>query len=1390
MSGKSTKKSILSITLAAAMSFGTILSGTTAVYAADNAENNDLAKYYSTNAAGNGIEKTIIPNDNLSCWKSSMIIAQGVANDGHLAYGSESMNAPAQDLYALYGAYDSDNLYLMWEITDVRDAVSRETIAEENQKMYKSGTYPFFIAIDTGKADKIGNNGKTHYNDTLMNLGITFENDFNRLITVYSNNKLLPAIYCGNSGGINPSAMFEGTASGIRLNYADGILSRNIYGIDGINRTEKNDIFSNSSAWTDFNEKGHNSASRDYHYELSVPLDRLGLTADDIRDNGIGVSLVAAGGKSGTDSLPYDVSMHDNVGEKNLEEKDNDNLTCKFARIGGAKVESKLKNTSSASADTITLGNSVTVNCASKDGIGSVQYAVYYKQNKQTTWSKVSGYSSNTKTSITPKASTSYTIRVKAKDESGKIVNRDIPLNVNKKLANTSSLSADSINLGGSVNVTCSSTGGSGTVNYAVFYKQDSQYYWTKVKDYSTTASAKVTPKAATSYTVRVKAKDESGKIVNRDLKLNVKKAVNDPLNTPTTGEAAAESEEGYRKIIYNLNDYYKIARQDNEGYTAPETLPESVDNSLSEYFPPITTQLGSSCSTYATVYYQYTYMYNKYHNIPTTYNNTFSPRFTYNIVNGAVPRGNPSDLVFDYIASVGCVTREYFPFGQEVYNEINNNNYHYVLPTEEEAYRFAANHKIKNYYKFTNYGTENNPVTSPDDSDIIPIKSALADGNVLTAFIYSKGCETVSLKDSENPNINKGVAGEECFINCTAEKGDHKVTIVGYNDNIWADINKNGKIDSGEMGAFKIANSWGTEYNNKGFFWLAYDALNMRSRVSGVAAQQGRLLGLYHITGIKLFPDEEEQPHIFLKYASKTDDRNNSFIYLTGSYEGQEITECIDLYNRKDNPETGYLNCLKPDEYLHFVYDMKPIMKKLGINDFTKAQWKVTFEHKSDNGKSLSISDFYLCDEKNYRIYKPVGTLPKKLSNGTSSVTFSDKYTQYANVYHRGFENDEIRYYFNNQKANYKTANMEKTRLTRGYTHKYVIDLGEYNSAKVYFCDDKLNSDSNNGLHYEVHPGDNFFGNQQYIEKFESSVTIDSKVKSLGQSLVMEACSKGGVAPYRYKYTVTDTGTGKTVFNGAYGDDRTEAVTITDSMYGGKSNAYTFNKAGSFKVTVYSSDYAGNIVTTEFKINVSDRKFNFKSFENKGGQTSFSTDTAVSSVYTAEFDDSETSYELIVFLNNNEYYRKTISANNRKKDPETGLVTGEFTWYTGDPGRYQLILCRTIGSEYAYTELFVSVEPALSVKGFGLTDSSSSITAGDSITLTAKAENGSSPYGYIFSYFRYGKEYRIQDYSENNSCKFKVPDEPGLYTLYTLAIDQDERLGYSAFELWVEPKR
>ncbi len=205
-----------------------------------------------------------------------------------------------------------------------------------------------------------------------------------------------------------------------------------------------------------------------------------------------------------------------------------------FAHENSIPFVSPIENTSSVSSRNIVKGGSVTVNCASDCGSGKFQYAVFYKQKTQTKWTCAQSFKANKTVKITPKAATSYTIRVKAKDTvTGKVVNKDFTVKVNAPLKNTSAISAQTVTKGSSVTVNCASEGGLGTSQYAVYYKQQSQTKWTCAQNYKTNKTVKITPKAATTYNIRVKAKDASGKIVNKDFTLTVT-AVSPLKNTST----------------------------------------------------------------------------------------------------------------------------------------------------------------------------------------------------------------------------------------------------------------------------------------------------------------------------------------------------------------------------------------------------------------------------------------------------------------------------------------------------------------------------------------------------------------------------------------------------------------------------------------------------------------------------------------------------------------------------------------------------------------------------------------------------------------------------------------------------------------------------------------
>lgn len=187
------------------------------------------------------------------------------------------------------------------------------------------------------------------------------------------------------------------------------------------------------------------------------------------------------------------------------------------------RVTSTLVNTSTVSSDSVSLGGSVTINASAQKGSGNYKYAVLYRPESGENWTKLQDYSDNASVGFKPKGAVKYVIRVKVKDSDSNVAVKEFTLNVYKPLKNNSKLSADSIKNGETVNISCSSSGGLGTVTYAVSYRLYGKSVWTSLMDYSTNKSVSFCPNTAKKYVIKVMAKDENGTVVSKTAYLTVK---------------------------------------------------------------------------------------------------------------------------------------------------------------------------------------------------------------------------------------------------------------------------------------------------------------------------------------------------------------------------------------------------------------------------------------------------------------------------------------------------------------------------------------------------------------------------------------------------------------------------------------------------------------------------------------------------------------------------------------------------------------------------------------------------------------------------------------------------------------------------------------------------
>lgn len=334
-------KKLTAIVLTLAMILCTFTSfGTTKTSAATSSFS---STYYKTNPSGYGKNSTISIDGDFSDWNSSMLIAQGVANDDARAFRG-THEGPVYDTYALYSAWDNDNLYLMWEFTNVTDVIdpAQGYPISDNGKPWNADI-PQVIALDI-HPDKSGNG--MIGTKGIWGLKLNYENGVDTVLSFSSKPGVgTPAIFSldeHNQFSYEPEYCRSFKTSGVTFAYGDGHISDKIMGIkkncyEGYIPAE---LDSDNSNWVDMMEYGHD-ANQDTMYEMAIPLSSLGIDRSYLEKNSIGVMHISTFGESGITSIPCDPSMIDHASDPyeaddstSAEKADTDVLTCELARVG------------------------------------------------------------------------------------------------------------------------------------------------------------------------------------------------------------------------------------------------------------------------------------------------------------------------------------------------------------------------------------------------------------------------------------------------------------------------------------------------------------------------------------------------------------------------------------------------------------------------------------------------------------------------------------------------------------------------------------------------------------------------------------------------------------------------------------------------------------------------------------------------------------------------------------------------------------------------------------------------------------------------------------------------------------------------------------------------
>jgi C1A family cysteine protease len=247
--------------------------------------------------------------------------------------------------------------------------------------------------------------------------------------------------------------------------------------------------------------------------------------------------------------------------------------------------------------------------------------------------------------------------------------------------------------------------------------------------------------------------------------------------------------------------------------------LPASVDNSTLIWFPPIGNQGGlGSCASYSTTYYTMTYMVARALNrnvrgAQTT--DKFSPKFIYNMINGGSDSGSWTQTAYGVMENHGAPVLSDWPY---------DGNYR-AWPTTAALWRSGI------AYRTANDGVVSNLDTP---AGLANLKTMLANGYILNMALDIYGWQWTTIKDDPSTTADNALVGWPIVTMSKNDNSGHAMTIVGYDDNVWCDINNNGVVDPGEKGAFKVCNQWGTGWQRSGFAYVSYDALKAASSIPG----------------------------------------------------------------------------------------------------------------------------------------------------------------------------------------------------------------------------------------------------------------------------------------------------------------------------------------------------------------------------------------------------------------------------------------------------------------------------------------------------------------------------------------------------------------------------
>lgn len=242
---------------------------------------------------------------------------------------------------------------------------------------------------------------------------------------------------------------------------------------------------------------------------------------------------------------------------------------------------------------------------------------------------------------------------------------------------------------------------------------------------------------------------------------------------------------------VEELNQFERL---DDNTYGFSDQIPSNY--SLEKYVPMVLNQEGGTCVGFSTLYYALSTMYNQKFGITDFMGkiaHAFDPYFIYSILQSQVNHCDDGLVMYkaaELLSKVGA-KKMFFPPYLTCNSTWNDNMINDVV-------NLTVPYNLKDFY-----------IVDLENPDLIEFlkKVVYYDIPVVTGFSIT---DSMYPRSASNP---KGVDSDGLWSPSEIDGlvGGHAMTVIGFDDYRYG-------------GAFRVVNSWGSDYGDEGFIWIKYD--------------------------------------------------------------------------------------------------------------------------------------------------------------------------------------------------------------------------------------------------------------------------------------------------------------------------------------------------------------------------------------------------------------------------------------------------------------------------------------------------------------------------------------------------------------------------------------